>query len=189
MDSSVSRTPVGIRFADYLFSHPLPLARFSVQPRSAGLYVILMPDPSWGPWHFQPLCFGEFGFQREVIMSVAQQTCCLKVAAGRSLYFALYPAPYQHEWQITQVKRALIEHYRPICNLESFDSASELAFRLKGLELKIIEQEAVLKLALAVIGQIGQIQQPEPRKRIAGFRPDPADSGATAAGRPYSLSH
>src|SRR5678815_1284438 len=84
MNLSVSRTHVGIRFADYVFTHPVPLGRFALPLQSAGLYVILMPDPNWGPWRFQPLYFGEFGFQRRADLSAAQQTCCLKVAGGRS---------------------------------------------------------------------------------------------------------
>jgi len=36
--------------------------------------------------------------------------------------------------------------------------------------------------------QIVQFQQPEPRKRVAGFRPDPADS-STATSRRHSPSH
>jgi hypothetical protein len=147
-----------------------------------------MPDPTWGPWHFQPLYFGDFGFQRQVHMSVAQQMCCLKVAGGRGLYVALHALQEQQEWQIPQVMRELIERYRPISNMDSVDSANELAFKLNSLESKIAEHEAVLKLTLAVIGQIAQYQQPEPRKRIAGFRRDPADY-ATAAGRPHSPSH
>ena len=188
MDSSVSRTHFGIRFADYLFSHPVPLGRFALPLRSAGLYVILMPDPTWGPWHFQPLYFGEFGFQRQADISAAQQTCCLKVAGGRSLYVALHEMPHQPGWQISQIKKQLIESYRSIANINPLDSTSALEFKLNSLESKIAEQEAVLKLTLATIGQIVQFQQPEPRKRVAGFRPDPADS-ATATGRRHSPSH
>lgn len=187
MYSTVSRIP-GIRFGDYLFSYPVLLDRFTLPLRSAGLYVILMPDSTWGPWHFQPLYFGEFGFQRQAHMSEAQQTFCLKVAGGRSLYCALYVLPYQQEWQISRIKKELIERYRPISNMDSLDSAGELALKLNSLESKIAEQEAALRLILAAIGQMVQFQQPEPRKRIAGFRSDPADS-ATAADRPHSPWH
>jgi hypothetical protein len=183
MSSSFSRTPLGIRFGDYVFSHPIPLDRFSVPTRSVGLYVLLMPDPSWGPWHFQPIYFGEFGFQREVHMSVAQQTCCLKIAAGRSLYFALYAVPHQHGWAISQIKKELIDRYQPLSNLPSVDGTTELAHKLNSLEMRVTEQDAVLKLALAAIGQMAQFQQPEPRKRIAGFQPDPAVSRRRSSGK------
>src|SRR5215470_17764770 len=188
MDSSVSRTLSGIRFGDYLFSYPVPLGHFTPPLRSAGLYVILMPDSTWGPWHFQPLYFGEFGFQRQAQMSAAQQTFCLKVAGGRVLYCALCVLPNQQGWQISGIKKELIERYRPISNMVSMDSASELAFKLNCVESKIAEQEAALRLIMAAIGQIVQFQQPEPRKRVAGFRRDLADS-ATAADRPHSPWH
>jgi hypothetical protein len=188
MDSSNSRTPFGIRFGDYLFSYPVPLGRFTLPQRSAGLFVILMPDSTWGPWHFQPLYFGEFGFQRQAQLSAAQQTFCLKVAGGRSLYCAFFVMPNQEEWQIPRIKKELIERYRPISNMESLDSAGELAFKLTSLENKIAEQEAVLRLLLPAIGQIVQSQQPHPRKKVAGFRRDPAVL-ATGADRPHSPSH
>lgn len=188
MDSSNSRTLFGIRFGDYLFSYPVPLGRLTLPLRSAGLFVILMPDSSWGPWHFQPLFFGEFGFQRQAHMSATQQTFCLKVAGGRSLYCAFFVMPNQEEWQIPRIKKELIERYRPISNMESLDSAAELALKLTSLESKIAEQEAVLRLLLPAIGQIVQPQQAQPRKKVAGFRRDPAVS-ATGADRPHSPSH
>ena len=188
MDSSVSRTPSGIRFGDYLFSYPVPLGHPTLPLRSAGLYVILMPDSTWGPWQFQPLYFGEFGFQRQAQMTAAQQTFCLRVAGGRVLYCALYVVPNQQEWQISRIKKELIERYRPVLNMDSLEPASALAFKLNSVESKIAEQEAVLRLILAAIGQIVQFQQPEPRKRIAGFGRDPAVP-ATGADRPYSPSH
>jgi hypothetical protein len=140
-----------------------------------------MPDLSWGPWHLQPLFFGEFGPGREVRMSQTQQTCCLKVAAGRNLYFALYAVPHQHGWATSEIQKELIARYGPIANLESVDNSAELAQRLSSLEKKMTEQDAVLKLALAALGQTVQFQQPEPKKRIVGFQPDPAGSRLNSA--------
>src|SRR5215510_9907186 len=122
MNRLLSRTPVGIRFADYVFSNPASLDRFSLPPRSSGIYVLLMPDSSWGPWHLQPLFFGEFGPDHQVYMSPAQQMCCLKVAAGRSLYFALYAVPHENGWAISEMKKELVARYRPVANLESLGS-------------------------------------------------------------------
>jgi hypothetical protein len=121
-------------------------------------------------------------------MSATQQTFCLKVAGGRSLYCAFFVMPNQEEWQIPRIKKELIERYRPISNMESLDSAAELALKLTSLESKIAEQEAVLRLLLPAIGQIVQPQQAQPRKKVAGFRRDPAVS-ATGADRPHSPSH
>ena len=183
----VSRTPIGIRFGDYVFSAPVPQGRFTLPPRSAGVYVVLMPDPSWGPWHLQPLFFGEFGAQQETQMTAAQQMSCLKVAAGRTLFFATYAVPQSHGWAISQIKNELIRCYRPISNLEPIDTAAELANRLYSLEKKMIEHDTALVLALAAIGQMVQ-PQPEPRKRIVGFRPDPAGSRSTRAEKSKSSS-
>ena len=102
MNRLVPRTPIGIRFGDYVFSAPVPQGRFILPPRSAGVYVVLMPDPTWGPWHLQPLFFGEFGAQQETQMTAAQQMSCLKVAAGRTLFFAAYAVPQSHGWAISQ---------------------------------------------------------------------------------------
>jgi hypothetical protein len=185
MNRSLLGTTVGIRFGNYFFSEPVPMGRFSFLPRSAGLYVVLMPDLSWGPWPFQPLFFGEFGAQREALMSQVQQAYCLKVAAGRTLYVAVFALPEQHAWATSQIKKELIERYRPVSNLESIDAAAELGYRLNNLEKRILDQDAALKLLLATIGQMVQLQ-PEPKKRIVGFQPKPAESRRTTeTGKPH----
>jgi hypothetical protein len=170
MTALLSRAPVGIRFGNYVFSPPAPLGRFSLPPRAEGLYVVMMPDPTWGPWHLQPLFFGEFGGQRQPWMSHTQQICCLKVAAGRSLYIAVCTVPRHRGWQVSQIKKELIEQYLPVSNLESIDAATEIAYRLDALEKRILEQDAVLKLALATIGQMVE-PLPEPKRKIIGFQP------------------
>jgi len=120
-------------------------------------------------------------------MSMGQQMCCLKIAAGRSLYVSLYTVPSQYGWATSEIQKELIARYRPIANLESIDAAADLAQRLLSLEKQMIEQDAVLKLALATLGQTVQLQQPEPKKRIVGFQPDPAGlrASVTAVGKPH----
>jgi len=187
MDRLVSKTPPCIRFGDYLFTHPMPLDRITFTLRSSGLFVLLMPDNTWGPWHFQPLFFGEFAPGQPLQMNQAQQACCLRVSGGRNLYLALYPAPHAYAWAIAEIKNGLIARYGPIANLVSLEGTPALAQRLDALERKISEQDAVLRLALTALGQTSQFQQPEPRKRIAGFRPNPARSRLdpiTEAGKP-----
>jgi hypothetical protein len=115
-------------------------------------------------------------------MSMAQQTCCLRVAAGRSLYVSVYALPHPHGWAISQIKKELIGSYRPLSNLDSLDGSTELAHKLSSVETKIAEQDTLLKLALAAISQV-QLQQPEPRKKIAGFRPYPAGSPRSSSGK------
>ena len=176
-----SRTPLGIRFADYIFSEPVPLTQSSSIPRVVGIYVVLVPDPTWGPWHLQPLLFGEFGGPRQESLNQEQQACCLRAAAGRTLYFAVYTLPLQHASELSRMKHELIEHYNPICNQDAAGSA-EIAQKLNTLEKKILEYDAVLRVALAAIGQAGQVP-PETKKRIAGFQPNPAGSHRSSPGK------
>src|SRR5262245_19072022 len=131
MNRLLPRPPVGIRFADYVFSNPASLDRFSLPPRSAGLYVILMPDSTCGPWHLQPLFFGEFGPDHQLHMTQAQQMCCLKVAGGRTLYFSLYAVPQPSAWPMSEIKKELIARYRPLSNLESIDRTADVVQRLE----------------------------------------------------------
>ena len=119
-------------------------------------------------------------------MTAAQQTSCLKVAAGRTLYFAAYAVPEQHGWAISQIKKELIKLYNPVSNLESIDAAAELANRMYGIEKKVVEHDAALLLALAAIGQMVH-PQTEPRKRI-GFQPGAASSRSTSTEKPKSSS-
>ena len=184
MNRLVSRTPIGIRFGDYVFSAPVPQGRFTLPPRSSGVYVVLMPDPTWGPWHLQPLFFGEYGAQQGPQMTAAQQMSCLRVAAGRTLYFAVYAVPEQHGWPLSEIKKELIKLYNPVLNLESIDAAAELANKLYSIEKKILEHDAALVLALAAIGQMVH-PQTEPRKRI-GFQPGAASSRSTSTEKPKS---
>src|SRR5262249_30186143 len=130
MDRFVFRTPVGIRFGAYVFSNPVPLNRFMVPLHSAGLFVVLLPDPSWGPWRLQPLFFGEFGGHQDAHMSPAEQLACLKIAAGRSLYVAMYAVPQQYESELSRIKRELIERYQPLSNQQSIDAAVNIRSRL-----------------------------------------------------------
>src|SRR5262245_39462382 len=102
MNRLLSGVSAGVRFGNYVFSQPVPLGPFSLPPGSAGLFVVMMPDPTWGPLHLQPLFFGEFGGQREAWMSHTQQISCLKVAAGRTLYVALFTVPQHRGWQVPQ---------------------------------------------------------------------------------------
>ena len=118
-------------------------------------------------------------------MTAAQQTSCLKVAAGRTLYFAAYAVPEQHVWAVSQIEKELIKLYNPVSNLESIDAVAELANRLYSIEKKIVEHDAALVLALAAIGQMVQPQN-EPKKRIVGFQPGPASSRSTSTEKPKS---
>src|SRR5262245_25648048 len=176
MNRYSSRMMSGIRFADYIFSNPTLLERCTFPARSIGIFVVLVPDPTWGPWHLQPLYFGQFRPDGESEMSVTEQILCLRAAAGKPLYVSSYPVPMEHAFELSGIQRELIDHYWPMVNRRPTDDrAVDLAHKLDAVEKRIHEQEALLKLALAAVGQMGQ-SFPEPKRRsVVGFQPSPAD--------------
>jgi hypothetical protein len=175
MNRFSSRMLAGIRFADYVFCNPVPLAQFAFPQRFFGIFVLLVPDPTWGPWHLQPVYFGDFRPDRESDMSAAEQTACLRIAGGKPLYVSAYVLPMEHTLALARMKRELIDRYCPIANWPSSGDAVALTGKLDALEKKIQEHDTLLRLALASVGQMVQPFQ-EPKRRSVGFQPDPAGS-------------
>src|SRR5262245_10537867 len=92
---SFLRNPVGIRFADLLFSEPLPLETCQL-PHGHGLFAVLMPDDTWAPRQYQPLFFGEYGNLQDAPTAAVRRDHYLRwlrTAAGRQLYIAICSAP------------------------------------------------------------------------------------------------
>src|SRR5262245_11803943 len=157
MNRFSSRMPTGIRFADYVFCNPVPLAQFGFPPHYSGVFVLLVPDPTWGPWRLQPVYFGDFKPDRESDMSAAEQTACLRMAGGKPLYVSAYVLPMEHTAELTRMKRELIDRYCPIANWSSLSGdAAALSRKLDTLEKKIQEHDTLLRLALAAVGQMAQ---------------------------------
>ena len=176
----------GIRFADYIFTDPTPIHRCTFPARSIGIFVVLVPDPTWGPWHLQPLYVGQFGPDGESEMTVMEQILCLRAAAGKPLYVASYALPMEHAFELSRIKRELLDRYWPIVNRRpADDDAVDMVHKLEAVEKRIHEQEALLKLALAALGQMGQ-PSPEQKRRSVGFQPSPAGSRRPPSG---SLQH
>ena len=176
-----SRMFSGIRFADYIFTNPISIERCTFPAGSIGIFVVLVPDPTWGPWHLQPLYFGQFRPDGESEMSVTEQILCLRVAAGKPLYVASHALPIDHALELSRIKRELIERYWPIVNRRPTDDPTvDMAHKLDAVEKRILEQETLLKLALAAVGQMGQ-PSPEPKRRSVGFQPGPAGSRRPAS--------
>ena len=168
----------GIRFVDYVFGEPLPFSICSVPPHMTGIYVVLVPDPTWRPRQFQPIFFGVFDGHRQCQLSAVEYTACLRIAAGKGLYVATYNLPpLCGPAESDRIRRELIQVYSPICNRESIDSHSaELALKLDALEKKNQEQETLMKVLLAAVGHLVQPPQ-EIKKRTVGFQPEsPAKS-------------
>jgi hypothetical protein len=87
---------------------------------------------------------------------------------------------------LSRIKRELIDRYWPIVNRQATDeSAGDIAHKFDAVEKRICEQEALLKLVLAALGQMSQAV-PEPKRRSVGFQPDPAGSRRPPSG---SLQH
>src|SRR5215510_6479489 len=153
----------GIRFGDHIFTEPLPLTNWSpVQAR--GVYVVLVPDLTWGPRQFQPLLFEEF--RSSGSLTPADYLRCLKAAAGQQLYISILITSGALS---SIVKHELVEQYDPVCNREaSGETVTSLAGRLGLLEKKYSEQETLLRLALAALGHLIP-PAPEAKKKV-GFR-------------------
>src|SRR5262245_16711925 len=112
---SPSREPfpyeTGIRFADYLFSEPVPLASLAAAHTTL-IYVVLTPDATWGPRQFQPLFFGECKHSRGLIdVRPDQYLLWLRAAAGRPLYIATLSTPWLHPAELTRITRELVHTY------------------------------------------------------------------------------
>ena len=159
----------GICFGECVFSEPVPVDRVSLPVHSSGVYVILTPDPTWGPRHFQPLFFGEFANGR-CSVTASELSFWYRAAGGRSLSIAVLGIPEVHAGELASLKRKLIDHYHPICNR---DDGSEMAFetarRLEQLERRAYEQDIQLKLMLAAFGQMVHQPPADTKKKPAGF--------------------
>src|SRR5262249_7647114 len=168
------RFAAGIRFANYVFGEPVPFSICSPPPQMAGVYVVLVPDPTWRPKQFQPIFFGSFDCQRRCSLSVSEYTSCLRMAAGKGLYLAVYNlSPFYGPLETDRIRRELVQIYSPICNRESVDAHSaELALKLDALEKKNQEYDVLMKVLLAAVGHLVQPQQ-ETKKRTVGFQPEP----------------
>jgi hypothetical protein len=141
------RAPTGIRSANYVFSEPVPLSRFLLPTRFEGIYVLLVPDPTWEPWHLQPVFFGEIRADREPAISESERVQCLRVAAGRTVYIAV--CPLLQTGGLPRIKQELIDCYGPLVNRDSHGDVAEMARKLEAIESKIHEHETLMKLALA----------------------------------------
>ena len=189
MNRLSSRVLAGMRFAGYVFCNPVPLAQFAFPTHCSGVFVLSVPDATWGPWPLQPVYFGEFEPDRKSEMSAAEQIACLRIAGGKPLYVSAYVLAMEHTSALSRVKRELINLYRPIANWASMsEDTAGLTHKLDALEKRIQEHDALLRLALAAVGQMVQ-PSPEPKRRSVGFQPDPAGSRRTPSGSLQYGSH
>lgn len=107
-----------ISFADFLFSEPERLPSWK-PPYMAGIYAILVDDPSSTPVPFRPIYFGETYDMSEsgLIQHHHLHDCWYKQTGSvYRLYIAISEMPESSTAERQRVQTELIKQYRPICN-------------------------------------------------------------------------
>jgi hypothetical protein len=127
--SSIAQLVPRIRFEQVSFSPPAPLRltyratlRLAARPIAttlvpsyAGLYVVLVYDPSWSPLPYRPLYFGQAKeLSERVCRSHEKYSAWEEAAGGTQLYVAFCNMPSALTRNITEQR--LIERYLPQCN-------------------------------------------------------------------------
>src|SRR5579871_1730603 len=98
------------------FTEPAQFPTFLPVFPGAGLYVVLVSDPSWGPRQYRPIYFGETSdFSQRVTRDHEHfgdwQRCVKQLYIGR-----LSMSAGSTKQQRLDVESALIDWYRPECN-------------------------------------------------------------------------
>ena len=109
---------MSISFADYLFSDPEQLLSWK-PPYMAGIYAILMDDPSCTPVPFRPIYFGETNDMSEsgLIQHHPLHDCWYKLTGSvYRLHITISEMPDSSSAERQRVQTELIKQYRPICN-------------------------------------------------------------------------
>ncbi len=159
----------GIRFIDYVFSEPRRLVDW-IPPRCAGIMVILVRDPNWGPKQFQPLRFWEFDADTD-LLSLSH------LPHINALFVATLALPYSTSAQRAELLNKLAWAYKPAWQGSAVSSReSELARKLNDLERKHEEQTTQFRLLLASINRLLEPQTAPPRRRTIGFSPAPVEN-------------
>ncbi len=161
-------TASGIRFNDWVFSQPIPVAN-SAWPRCAGLYVVLVEDRNWAPRPYQPVFFGEFGNNAPADQLRDEVERFAKTGQGKPLLISVLPLPFSTSAQRWAVWTEMVTGYNPTCQVqEARTPAPDLIRRLDELEVKQREQTAQLLWLRASAHHL--LGAPERRHRI-GFVP------------------
>jgi len=109
---------MSIYFADSLFTEPKRLTSWK-PPYMAGIYAILVDDPSSTPVPFQPIYFGETEDMSEpgLIQHHPHHDCWYKQTGSvYRLYIAECHMPDSSPAERQRLETELIKQYRPICN-------------------------------------------------------------------------
>ncbi len=109
---------MSIYFADSLFTEPERLSSWK-PPYIAGIYAILVDEPSSAPMPFRPIYFGETGDMSEsgLIQHHPLHDCWYKQTGSvYRLYIAVCEMPDSSPVERKRLETELIKQYRPICN-------------------------------------------------------------------------
>lgn len=172
--------PSGIRFNDYLFTDPVPLAQW--RPSAcAGVVVVLARNSQWAPKPLQPLFFSEFG------NNTAGGTIAAALHSGAradDLLISAMPMPFSSVAQRRAVCKELIAAYNPAWQSSGMVvSTTQLAHQVEELEARQQEQSQQILSLLAYIGKLFEPPPVVPRRPIGFLAPlRPAEAGATESG-------
>src|SRR6266849_2269391 len=156
----------GIRFNDHTFSEPRRLVEW-VQPKCAGICVILAGDPNWAPKPLQPLCFCEFGNNSDLRRLA-------RMPNAEALFVSALAMPFSTSAQRSEVRNQLVCAYNPVWQGSAGSAVQcELAYKLDELEKKHEEQTTQLRLILASINRLFEPHTEPKRHRAIGFLPQP----------------
>ncbi len=160
----------GIRFNDYVFSEPRPLAEWT-PPKCAGICAILARDPNWAPKAFQALCFWEFGNNSDLLRLA-------RMPHTETLFVSALPMPFSTSVERAEVRNQLVLAYNPVWQISAGSAIhGELAFKLVELEKKHEEQTTQLRLLMASVTRLFEPQAEPKRYRTIGFTPPPQPTG------------
>ena len=166
--------PTGIRFNDYVFADPVPVANWR-PPACAGIAVILARNVQWAPKPLQPLFFSEFGNNAGNEASAAN-------FAGKKrtddLFVSALPMPFSTAAQRRAVCKELMAAYNPAWQTSgAVFSATQLAGKVAELEARQQEQSQQILSLLTYIGKLFEPQTVAPRRPI-GFLAPATESGS-----------
>lgn len=109
---------MSISLANCLFSEPEQLPRWK-PPFMAGIYAILVDEPSGTGSGFRPIYFGETADMSEsgLIQNHPLHDCWYKQTGSiYRLYIAIHEMADSSQVERQRVQTELIKQYRPICN-------------------------------------------------------------------------
>jgi hypothetical protein len=119
--SGMSTQRTGLRFLNQYFTEPMAVGGWL--PCSAGVYAILVSDPSWRPRPYRPIYFGEAeDLAGRLTASQERLEEWRRTAGDAGTLYVTYHLTSGSEADRTALKGGLIREYRPETNTPAGDS-------------------------------------------------------------------